>query len=189
MANPLPINERLSTAGQLVVRTRIFYDVWWLYDGADTRPTIIDAMRGYAEFFRFDPHAHFVSFIVHAAALFESREDTINLPLLVQEVGACDGVPSRTISECEALLSELRPYVPKIIILRSNLFAHRSASLSYEQAFDLAKITPIQLGATCDIALRIINRLLSAKGLQEQYFHTLPRKHLEEMLRALETAI
>jgi hypothetical protein len=30
-------------------------------------------MRRFNEFFRFDPHAHFVAFVVHMAALFEKR--------------------------------------------------------------------------------------------------------------------
>lgn len=45
MAKHLLIDQRLEIAGQLVVRTRIFYDIWWLYEGADTRSKIIDTMN------------------------------------------------------------------------------------------------------------------------------------------------
>lgn len=185
MATPLPLDELLETAGHLVVRARIFYEVWWFYEGADTRPKIIDAMNDYPEFFRFDSHAHFVAFVVHIAGLFESREDTVNLPTLVSEVAASNLAPAAAIAEAESILSEARPLIPKVIILRSNLFAHRSAALTYAKAFEKADITANQLGHLCELALRVVNRLLLARSLDERFFHTLSRSHAEAMLNAL----
>jgi hypothetical protein len=78
MPHALSIDDRLERAAQLVVRSRIFYDIWFYCDGPNTRPAIINTMERFSEFFRFDPHAHFVSFVVHMAALFEKRKDTIN---------------------------------------------------------------------------------------------------------------
>jgi hypothetical protein len=37
----LPINERLERAAQLVLRSRIFYDIWIYFEG-DTRADILD---------------------------------------------------------------------------------------------------------------------------------------------------
>jgi AbiU2 len=88
MLDPLPLDERLETAAQLVLRARAFYDLWRFFEGAETRPAIINTMRLYSEFFRFDPHAHFVSFVVHVAALFDKRSDSINLPALANELAA-----------------------------------------------------------------------------------------------------
>jgi hypothetical protein len=85
MGNALPVDQRLETAGNLVVRTRIFYDIWWFFKGAKTRPAIVDTMQCFSEFFRLDEHAHFVAFVVHIAALFDKRRDTIKLPRLVKE--------------------------------------------------------------------------------------------------------
>jgi len=184
VATPLPIDERLEIAGHLVVRTRIFYDVWWFYEGSDTRPEIIDTMNDYPEFFRFDSHAHFVAFVVHLAGLFEGRDDTVSIPALVSEL-ASSNVVSGDIVEAESLLNEARPLIPKIIILRSNLFAHRSASLTYAKAFEKADITANQLGHLSELALRIVNRLRLARGLVEKFFHTLSRSHVEAMLNAL----
>ena len=45
MPNSLPIDERLETAAQLVLRTRIFYDIWRFFEGAETHPVIIDTMN------------------------------------------------------------------------------------------------------------------------------------------------
>lgn len=185
MATRLPVDRRLEIAGQLVVRTRIFYDIWWLYEGADTRPKIIDTMNEYSEFFRFDPHAHFVSLIVHLAGLFENRGDTVNLPRLIQELRSSCSVPVETITKAEDLLSQVGALLPKVAILRSNLFAHRNASLSYADAFKKAAISPNEIRDLTETALRIANCLLIARGLNEQFFHPLPLRDAEAMLNAL----
>ena len=82
MTAHIPFSARLQLAGQLVARARIFYDIWWFYEGADTRPKIIGTMNTYSEFFRFDSHANFVALIVYLGGLFETRADTVNLPAL-----------------------------------------------------------------------------------------------------------
>ncbi|MBX3650159.1 MAG: hypothetical protein KF771_02140 [Burkholderiales bacterium] len=185
MATPLPIDERLDTAGHLVIRARIFYDVWWLYEGADTRPKIIHTMNHYPEYFRFDSHAHFLALVIHLAALFERRDDTINLPSLLAELATSNLAPTATVTEVQEILEEAAPLAQKTIILRSNLFAHRSASLSYAKAFEKADVTANQLGYLCELALQIVNQLLLARGLDERLVHTVPRSHAESMLRAL----
>lgn len=185
MATRLPIDKRLEVAGQLVVRARIFYDIWWLYEGADTRSNIIDTLNEYSEFFRFDSHAHFVSFIVHLAGLFENRGDTVNLPRLIQELGSSCLAPAETITKADELLSQVDALPPKVAILRSNLFGHRSGSLSYTDAFKKAAVQPNELRDLTEIALQITNCLLIARGLNEQTFHPLPRRDAETMLNVL----
>jgi len=53
MSKLLSIDERIERAAQLVLRTRCFYDIWIYYEGKETRPTIIDTMQRFSEFFRF----------------------------------------------------------------------------------------------------------------------------------------
>ena len=185
MANPLPIDERLETAAQLVLRARIFYDIWRFYDGDETRPAIIDAMRRYSEFFRYDPHAHFFSFIVHMAALLEARQDTINLPNLSKEFRDSGLIEARVAVEVDALLQQATPFASKVAILRSNLFAHRSVSLSYAEAFNKAAVTPNELRELTEIALKIVNRLLISRGFTCHVFNGLPLSCAEAMLKAL----
>jgi hypothetical protein len=182
VAAPLPINERLETVGELVVRTRIFYDLWWLYENVETRPQILDKMNHYPEFFRYDSHAHFVAFVVHLAGLFETRGDTINLPALQSELTGAGLLDAAAAAKTGAILAEAKPLVPKVMILRSNLFAHRSSSLSYAKAFELADVTANQLGHLCDLSLRLVNCLLIARNLTDRISHTISRAHLKAML-------
>ncbi len=185
MVKHLPFDERLQIAAQLIIRARIFYDVWWLYEGADTRAKIIDTMNNYSEFFRFDSHAHFVAFIVHLAGLYEARSGTVNLPALVKEAKDSGEFPPESIAKSEAALAAMQGLPSKLAILRSNLFAHRSISISYEDVFSKAAITADQLRDLTVAGLQVVNLLLVASGLQEQIFSDLPRHDVETILNAL----
>jgi hypothetical protein len=182
MSRLLPIDERLERAGQLVVRSRIFFDIWSCFEGADT---IIDAMPRYSEFFRFDPHAHFVAFIVSIVAMFDKRKNTISLFRLANETKAARLIPIPVSAEVDTLLTEAAPLATKTAILRHHLFAHRSASTTYADAFKKAAVTEGELRYLTDIALRIANGLMLARGLRDQCFNPLPREHAEAMLKAL----
>jgi hypothetical protein len=184
----LPIDERLERAAQLVLRSRIFFDIWFYFEGENTRPAILDTMNCFSEFFRFDPHAHFVAFIVHIAALFEKRNATINLPDLTRELKQSHLISAQAASAVDALLNQADQLAPKVRILRSNLFAHRSAVLSYDEAFKKAAITPDQMRDLTEIALQIANHLLLARELRDHFFNELPREDAEAMLKALKKA-
>ena len=181
----LPLDTRLRTAGQLVVRAKVFYDIWRYFAGQETRRSIFDTMNSYSEFFRFDVHAHLVAFAVHITMLFDRRKDTISLPNLVKDVKDTQAIPSGDVAEIAALLMEAAPLVDKVKTLRDNVFAHRSAMMDYEQAFKEAGVTPNQFGQLTDIALKVANRLLLARGLGEQVFMTAPLAHAQAMMAAL----
>ena len=185
MPNPLPIDERLETAAQLVLRARIFYDIWWFFEGAESRPAIIDDICSYSEFFGFAPHAHFVSFVVHIAALLEKRNNTINLRRLAKELKESGLISAQDTAEVDRLLDQATPLASKAAILRNNLFAHRSATLSYAEAFKKAAVTPNELRDLTGIALKIVNRLLMARGLKDHVFNKLPVTDAKKMLTAL----
>ncbi len=187
MAKPLPLDERLNVAAQLVTRARIFYDIWWFYEGADTRPKILDTMNVYSEFFRFDTYAHFVSMVIHLAGLFEARSDTVNFGALIDEAEAAD-VSKAAVDRARALMTEVAGVPSKVAILRSNLFVHRSASLSYAEAFRKADLKPDQLRDLTVVGLRIANTFLIARGLEEQFFHDLSRADVGKLINDLAEA-
>lgn len=141
-------------------------------------------MNVFSEFFRFDSHAHFVALIVHIAALFEHRSDTVNLPALIREVEAVASKVEAT-TEAKHLMAQARVLTPKVAILRSNLFAHRSDSLSYAEAFTKAALTPNDLRSLTDTALRVVNCLRVARRREEQGFDDLSRRRLAAMLQVL----
>lgn len=185
MAVSVPLDEKIRIAGDLSIRARIFFDIWWFYESADTRRKVSGTMNEYSEFFRFDSHAHFAAFVVHVAMLFEKRHDTVNLSSLVREAEASRSFPAVTVAQAEQLLSHARPLVEKVAILRSNLFAHRSNSLSYADAFRKASVSADELRDLTDRSLTIVNLLLGARGEQERCFHRAARDDAEKLLNDL----
>jgi len=185
MASPLPIDVRLEAAAQLVLRSRIFYDIWAYFEGADTRLAIIDTMRIYNEFFRFAPHAHFVAFIVQTAALFDRHKGTISLPHLLQEMKTDDLISAQDAAVVDSLISQAKPFTRSIAILRNKAFAHRSDDISYDDVFKMAAVTARQLRELTETALNIANCLLVARGRSEKFFNELPQNDAEATLKAL----
>ena len=182
---PLPLDERLYRAGQHVVRARLFLDLWFYFEEKTTRAKIISTMREYNEFFRFTPHAYFVAYVIHIAVVFDRTRNTISLTRLAKEMKAARLIQGQEAAELDALLAEAAPIVEKVNILRHGAFAHRSASISYDEVFKLAAVRPDQLRDLTEMALKITNRLLLARGLKDEFFTTLPREDAEKMMKTL----
>lgn len=182
---PLLFDKRIDRAGHLIVLARCFYDIWWLYIGVDTRPKIIDAMNDFPDFFRFDEHANFVSLVTHLASLFERRNDTINFESLVKEAEEKKLVSGDCIAEARAALASVAEIRQKIAILRSNLFSHRSNSLSYAATFQKAAFTPNQMRDLTNAGLEIANALLIGRGQKHLFFTRSTADQTMAMLRRL----
>jgi len=182
---PLPLDERLDRAGQYVVRARLLFELWSYFEEKITRAKIIETMREYNEFFRFTPHAYLVAYVIYIAAMFDKTKDTISLTRLASEMKAAELIKGQQAAEIDALLAEASPIVEKVSILRHNAFAHRSARIRYDDVFKMAAVTPGQLRELTELALKVTNRLLLARGLKDQNFTPLPREDAEKMMKAL----
>lgn len=176
--------EDVDLAGHVAVRARVFLDIWWVYDGAPTRAKYLATMNRFSEFYRFDPHAHFVAMVMYLSQLFEPRNDTLNLPSLLENAPSA-GVATSVTEQGLSILKAVKPLVSKVMILRSNLFAHRNAKLSYTEVFDLAKVSADQLRELSDAALRIANLLGEAASVGEKIVHYISPTHTEAVLKAL----
>jgi AbiU2 len=182
---PLPLNQRLDRIGQHIVRARLFLDLWFYFEAQESRRKIIHTMREYDEFFRFTPHAYLATYVIYMAGVFDKSRRTISLGPLIREVKTAGQLEARDAAIIDALLLKAKPIADKVATLRHNAFAHRSAQISYDDAFELAAVRPDQLRELTDIALEIANRLLLVRGLQDQHFNQEPRKAAESMMTAL----
>src|SRR5687768_4197608 len=129
--------KRLDRLGQLVMRARSHYDIWWAYQGPEHNSAWVAALRELPDFFRFDEHAQFVTLVMYLGQLFESRPGTINLPLAAAHARLAE-FPESVVANADSALAKAQPLWKKVVVLRSNLFAHRSEKLSYEAAFKKA---------------------------------------------------
>lgn len=160
--------DQLKVAASLVVRTRVFLDAWWLSAGEPGRSENFEFWEDNWNYWRFNEHALLFSFIVHVAGLFEKRKDTICFHALNRSLNLPeDDLQS---SSLQSLFDEAEPITKSVMILRSNAMAHRSANLSYNDAFKRANTTPYQLRRLSDISLLIVNELLRLSGLDPAEF-------------------
>jgi hypothetical protein len=181
---PLPIDDRVEIASQLVVRTGIFLDIWDFYRGP-SRDGILDTMNKFSEFFRYDEHAHRFSFIVHAAALFETNPHTINLRQLAKELRNADRIPDASMRELERLFTHTKRVIKGVHIIRNDAFGHRNSSVTFDAAFDMAKISMDDLHDLMNAALKVVNILLIACDRAPKDFFTLALEHARRVLAGL----
>ena len=161
----LAVNDQLEIAGALVIRSRVFFDAWYLSAGFDGRSSHFDFWDEYWAFWRFNEHALLFAFIVHMAGLFETREDTVNLRQIWVTVKF--DASEKEKQEAEKLLQDTSILTKAVMMLRNNAMAHRSASLSYNSAFDKAQVTPDQLRQLNGIAFELVNIMRSVVGLKK----------------------
>jgi hypothetical protein len=181
----LPYEKRVWIATQTVGRARLHYDLWWYYEGVDTRKNIIEVLRRYNEFFRFDINAHFASTIISLGSVFEPAKHTnVNFNSLIKEASH-HGVPDSVVKNATAKMGEMKDVRRGIKILRDKLFAHRDASLAYESVFQNANITPDDIPILADAGLEIGNSLLQHIGAEQQFFFNLALKDVEKLFEDL----
>jgi hypothetical protein len=185
LMQPLPLNQRLNRIGQHVVRARLFLDLWSYFEEEKSRREILDTMSVYNEFFRFTPHAYLATYVIYMGGVFDKSKGTISILPLIREVKAKGNLKAHDAEIIAKLLLRADPIAKKVAVLRHNAFAHRSAHISYDDAFESAAVIPEQLRDLTDTALEITNQLLLACDLQTQYFSDSPREAAEAIMDAL----
>lgn len=183
-APALPLKARIDLVAKHVIRARLFLDLWFYFEEDRSRREIFETMEEYGEFFRFASHAYLVTYVVYVAGVFETRRDTISFDTLIREMKATGQLVGQG-EAVSSLLSSAKPIAKKVAILRNKAVAHRTISMSYNDVFKLADVTPGELRDITDIALKIANRLLLSCDLQDQEFTDLPREDAVSMMTAL----
>jgi hypothetical protein len=167
---------KLRRLEQVILRARSHYDIWRIYSDPEILPQILPTLNRYSEFSRFDEHAHKLTFVVYLYQLLDRRRRTINLQALIAEAKGA-GYPPEAIQQAEESAKMMEPTWKKICIIRSNLFAHRSDGLDWEEAFVKAAITPDQICGLMEQGLRGVHALLNATGHHLNDFSDLPGAH------------
>jgi AbiU2 len=168
---------KLQRLEQVILRARSHFDIWRVYSGPDTRKQLLPTMQQYSEFFRFDEHAHQFTFIGYLYQLLDRSKGTISLLALIDEATAA-AFPETAVAKARATVVQMQPVWKAICILRSNLFAHRSDSLGWEEAYLRANVTPNQICTFIEQGLEALHSLLSVTGSHMNDFSNLPRAHI-----------
>ena len=179
----IDLNRQLEIITQQIIRARIYFDLWWFYKSANTRPKIIDIMNEFSDFFRFDEHAQFVSMIIHCGAIWDKGRGSVSLMSLAIRI-----LDQKRCSTDKALLDEITKYQSEaagLIKIRNEAIAHRSATFDYPKAFERANLIPSAVPAAMDSWLAMANILRARIGLPEEYFAMLPLNDAKAMIHKL----
>jgi len=179
--NKITLKSELDILEQVARRARVYFDLWWICEGYETRSKNLQAMNRYPEFFRFDSHAHEMTYIMYLCQIFENNSKTLNITNVIKQAKA-QKLSEGQITNAEQALCEAKPIYKKLLIIRHNLFAHRNISLSYKSAFEKANITPNEIRNLTELGLKAVNSLLVALGQNKRVFSELPGKDLSKLL-------
>lgn len=185
----IPVSQRLEVLTQQIIRSRVFYDLWWFTAGAESRPKIVDALNELPVYFRFNEHAHFVAMIIHSANVFDTTRSTISLPRLARDV--LDPSRYEAHQEIAAEVGRLRDTARGILKIRNNAIAHRSELDGYSEVFKQAGVIPGELPTMMASWLDLVNELRQIHGMEcdkvtgEPDFNNLPLRDLQRLIHKL----
>jgi AbiU2 len=85
------------------------YEIWWVYTSTDTRPEYLNTMNKYTLFFGTSIHAHFVALLVALYRLYETRDDTYNIPTFITLLRDRSAISDQSVNELYVLYGEAKP--------------------------------------------------------------------------------
>lgn len=163
------------------------YEIWWVYKSTDTRPEFLETMNRYGLFFQTSIHAHFVALLVALYRLYETRDDTYNIPTFLRLLDEKSTVPGDTMKELRALYAQAKPLWVKVNILRNKAFGHRSKAHSVSEVFAEAGVTPNDLRDLAELTRKLLNTATAAWKDTVHAFNLSSRRDTLRLLQHLKT--
>ena len=160
------------------------YEIWWVYKSEETRPVYVDVMNKYVLFFQTSIHAHFLALLVALYMLYETRNDTFNIPSLLNIMRNESRLPEATIDLLEDIYrKEAKPLWKKVNTLRNKAFGHRSVAHTVEDVLKDAKVMPNELQNLMEVTKKLLNKLTYSWNKSVHAFNLRAR---EDTLRLLD---
>ena len=175
------IEELQNTA----VAATFNYEIWWTYKEKESRAKYVNTMNTYTLFFQTSIHAHFVALLIALYRLYETRDDTFNIPGLLALLEKCNDFPFETLAELKQLYNEAKKLWIKVCILRNEAFGHRSKKYSITDAFKRAKVKPKELRELIEKTENIINKATYPLD-RSSYLFNLKTEAAEDTTRLLD---
>lgn len=183
----MTFDEKLEELFQDTMRARDTYEAWWYMKNTDVRPTYVDTMNHYSEYFVVAVHSHFVAMLMTLFRLYDKSKDALSIPGLLVSAQSEPRIPQEVAQRANAELELIEPVIKKIKLLRDKVFAHRDRSYTYERAFEEVGLTPDEVGKLTEVTLAIINSLTHALDKSTYEFEHKTKRDLLKLLGDLHT--
>lgn len=144
-----------------IIVAQLNYEIWWTYKEKQSRKRFVDILNAYPLFFQTSLHAHFVGMIIALYRLFETRNNSVNMPQLMDLLEKEGSIPESEVNRFKNEIKTIRPLWVKVSILRNNLFGHRSNALDNNEIWKKAKVTPNEFKKLIDESKKVTNEITS----------------------------
>lgn len=178
-------NQYIKELQNAITVAGLNYEIWWVYKEKESRKRFADTLNAYPLFFQTSLHAHFVAMIIALYKLFETRQDSVNVPQLVKIIKDQGSVSEIDIQKIEAEISQIKSLWVKVSILRNKLFGHKSNALDNEEIWKEAKVTPNEFRKLIDESKKILNQLTSVWDRSGHAFNLSSKEDTIELLEDL----
>ncbi len=164
----LTLERQVDIVARLTERSRTYYDLYKFIEGAEYRGKILDEMNEYVGYFHLQGHVLRYALIVELGALFERKTDSVCLHALLKRVKT--HIPHNLHQSLAAELDATALIASKISELRNKAFAHRDASVDFDDVFKCASITLNNIEELIDSARRMVDQLCALFAVRPVLF-------------------
>ncbi|MBI1803522.1 MAG: hypothetical protein HY033_12845 [Ignavibacteriae bacterium] len=112
------------------------WEIWWLYQ--HERPKYVDILNHYLMFFSNSIGAHFIAMLMSISCLVDDKH--LSLKLLYGKVKQEGYLDSDRIQEIENRFNGIEKIIRGVMIIRGNVFAHKSVKIDSDEAFVKANL-------------------------------------------------
>lgn len=142
-----------------IVAASLNYDIWWVYKSEDSRPKYVSTMNRYTPFFQTSLQAHFLGLLVPLYRIYETRQDTHNIPQLIRRLRAMKALSTAAAMKVDELYGRAKPLWTKVSVLRNDAFGHRSRTRSVADAFQIADMSGNNIKDLILVSQELINTI------------------------------
>lgn len=176
------LDSRLSRAVDLSLRARIHLDLFIATKLDVNASRHKKALLEYNDYFRFSRIANEWTFFVRINNLFTRKQDTNNLPMLLEELEYNSQIEPEIAKDIRQRLDLLNRTRKSVKHIRDKAIAHQDDDLTQGDVYKEAQISLDLMTELSDASLEIANTLAATHGQPPRSFFDAPRQTLERLL-------
>jgi hypothetical protein len=184
-SRPLDLLTWLSELRRGITVAALNHEVWWTYRNKDTPCELLKAMGPYNRFFATAMHAHFVTLFVSLYWLYETRDDTYNIPHFLKCLKKHKKLAPELLARLDGLHKDAKQLWKKVSKLRSEAISHRSIKLSSEELFAKANLSSAELRRLIEQTEQLLNAVSQAIDRSAHAFNTGAKEDFVRLLKDL----
>lgn len=164
-----------------------YFDMWRVLNGEQTRPKYVDILNHYLYFSRALIASSFHFSVINLYKAVETSSNTHNLKNLLILLDKSEKISSEKLNSIKGTLSAHEKAQRAVFILRSNVSAHHSEKIKYQEAFKKADISPDELKSLINTLVETIDDIYSSLDISGRQSTGKAAQELEQLLEDLKS--